>query len=165
MSPYVRPLPHIESKRETDPAKGLLSRVLLGTVIKPCEPLVVRSLGAMMKGGTPLLRVSGQCNEAKIYNGVWNNLQGIVLVHDFQRATAEAATDLFRGADLRLSYPELVHARESRWVLHLKIMPKRQVGHRPVCGKTSSEILQHAARQMEPKEVELILPNKLVDLR
>ena len=65
----------------------------------------------------------------------------------------------------RLSYPELVHARESRWVLHLKIMPKGQVGHRPVSGKTSSEILQHAARQMEPKEVELILPNELVDLR
>jgi len=65
----------------------------------------------------------------------------------------------------RLSYPELVHARESRWVFYLKIMPKGQVGHRPVGGKTSSEILQHAARQMEPKEVELILPNELVDLR
>jgi hypothetical protein len=44
-------------------------------------------------------------------------------------------------------------------------MPKGQVGHRPVSGKTSSEILQHAARQMESKEVELILPNELVDLR
>jgi len=36
-------------------------------------------------------------------------------------------------------------------------------GHRPVSGKTSPEILQHAARQMEPKEVELILPNELVE--
>jgi len=42
----------------------------------------------------------GGAMKPKTYNGVWNNLQGIVLVHDFQRATAEAAMDLFRGADL-----------------------------------------------------------------
>ena len=41
----------------------------------------------------------------KTYNGIWNNLQGIVLVHDFRRATAEAAMDLFRGADLNSISP------------------------------------------------------------
>jgi hypothetical protein len=49
----------------------------------------------MMKRPLLYCASAGSAMKPKTYNGVWINLQGIVLVHDVQRATAEAATELY----------------------------------------------------------------------
>jgi hypothetical protein len=55
--------------------------------------------------------------------------KGIVLVHDFQRATAEAAMDLFRGADLRVrrafASDQAGHAQNPAFNLRNRTLPRR----------------------------------------
>ena len=55
--------------------------------------------------------------------------KGIVLVHDFQRATAEAAMDLFRGADLRVrrafASDQAGHAQNPAFNLRNSTLPRR----------------------------------------
>jgi hypothetical protein len=69
-----------------------------------------------------------------------------------------------RDSSRPFSYPELVHAGEKRWILHLKIMPECQIGHCRLIGETLSEILQGTARQVEPQELELVVAKKIIEL-
>jgi hypothetical protein len=39
-----------------------------------------------------------------------------------------------------------------------------EIGQRPIIGKTASEVMQHAAGQVEAQELELVLTEKVVDL-
>ena len=63
-----------------------------------------------------------------------------------------------------LSYPELIHASENKWILRRESVPLREIGHRLISGKTASEVMQHAVGQVEAQELELVLAEKVVDL-